>query len=514
VADAEFLQGFLDEARLAARLSHPHIVQTNEVGHDAANNYFIAMEYLDGQPLQRLRHRAHDAGRRLELGLTLKVLLDVLEGLHYAHEVKDYDGTALNVVHRDISPQNIFVTYAGEVKILDFGIAKAIGSTDETRAGVYKGKLRYMSPEQMHGDAVDRRADVFSVGVILWAAVAGHTLWHGLANMEVARRLYAGQIPRLVDARPDAPAALVRICDKALAPRVEDRYASAAELRADLQAFVDAQGELTTREQLAAAMQELFGADQQQMQRDIEEYVRAARSQTGGAAGAALPLVAASSELGSERSGTGSGFRASGTETAGQLAGPAPSGNGWKVAAIAIPLALLSGAGAMYTVLGQRREQPPVAEPAPGRAAAVAPAPAVAPPRPTSAQLVVRATPTEATVSVDGVVVENPHKAQVPLGTVHEIRVEAAGFKPESRSVTVDRAQLVDFWLQRDEPPAEAARPPPANPAPASPARKRPAAPAARRAAPPAPAIRTVPEPAQARPAVEILPDPAVQIVE
>jgi hypothetical protein len=162
----------------------------------------------------------------------------------------------------------------------------------------------------------------------------------------------------------------------------------------------------------------------------------------------------------------------------------------------------------MYTVLGQKREQPPVAESAP--AAVVAPAATVAPPRPASAQLTVRATPLEATVSVDGVVVENPHKAQVPLGTVHEIRVEAAGFQPESRSVTVDRPLLVDFWLQRDEPPD--APPPPANPATA---KKRPGAPAAaKRAAPAAPAIKTVPEPANTRPAVEILPDPTVQIIE
>jgi hypothetical protein len=119
----------------------------------------------------------------------------------------------------------------------------------------------------------------------------------------------------------------------------------------------------------------------------------------------------------------------------------------------------------------------------------------------------VRATPIEATVSVDGVVVENPHKAQVPVGTVHEIRVEAAGFQPESRSVTVDRPLLVDFWLQREEPPAVGAPPPPA--------KKRPGAPAAaKRAAPAAPVIKTVPEPANARPAVEILPDPTVQIIE
>src|SRR6185437_1077783 len=147
--DPEFLGMFLDEARLAARLSHPNVVQTNEVGQEG-NRYFIAMEYLEGQPLNRILHRLQKSGG-LPLGLHIKILSDVLAGLHHAHELADYDGTALEVVHRDVTPHNVFVTYEGQVKVVDFGIAKAAGRAGETRHGVIKGKAPYMAPEQAAG---------------------------------------------------------------------------------------------------------------------------------------------------------------------------------------------------------------------------------------------------------------------------------------------------------------------------------------------------------------------------
>jgi serine/threonine-protein kinase len=238
-ADSEFLAMFLDEARLAARLNHPNIVQTNEVGQDAANRYFIAMEHLDGQPYHRILRRAGSTGG-LTLSLQLHVLMNVLDGLHYAHNVRSYDGAPLNIVHRDVSPQNIFVTYGGDCKVLDFGVAKAAGSTVETRAGTYKGKLGYMAPEQIHGEGVDRRADVFSVGVMLWTSVVGRSPWYGLSNLEVARHLLAGQVPLARDVRPAIDRSLAAICDLALAPLVSDRYQSAFEMRSDLDTYVDA----------------------------------------------------------------------------------------------------------------------------------------------------------------------------------------------------------------------------------------------------------------------------------
>jgi serine/threonine protein kinase len=166
-----FIEMFLDEARLAARLDHPNVVQTFEVGHEGGR-YFLAMEYLDGQPLSALIERMRERGG-LPLPVHLQILSEVLAGLQYAHELCDYDGRPLAVVHRDISPHNVFITYHGQVKIVDFGVAKAANASALTHPGVFKGKFGYAAPEQILGGPVDARADVFSVGVMLWQAIAG-----------------------------------------------------------------------------------------------------------------------------------------------------------------------------------------------------------------------------------------------------------------------------------------------------------------------------------------------------
>src|SRR4029079_12043872 len=132
---------------------------------------------------------------RLSLAMHVRVLIEALAGLHYAHELADYDGTPLQVVHRDASPHNVFVTYAGQVKVVDFGIAKALGSSAETRTGVLKGKVSYMAPEQALGEKVDRRADIFSVGVMIWEALAGKRLFKGMNDIVVLQKIVNGQIP-------------------------------------------------------------------------------------------------------------------------------------------------------------------------------------------------------------------------------------------------------------------------------------------------------------------------------
>ncbi|MBP9113235.1 MAG: serine/threonine protein kinase, partial [Polyangiaceae bacterium] len=171
--DPEFIRMFLDEARIAARLNHPNVAQTNEVG-EVDDEYFLAMEYLEGQTLARVRERSKKLEKMGTTGLSkiaeYALLLDMLSGLHYAHELKDFDGSPFNIVHRDITPQNLFVTYEGNAKILDFGIAKAAGRSQETREGIIKGKVRYMSLEQASGKEVDRRADIFATGVLLFEA--------------------------------------------------------------------------------------------------------------------------------------------------------------------------------------------------------------------------------------------------------------------------------------------------------------------------------------------------------
>ncbi|MFO0762273.1 MAG: serine/threonine-protein kinase [Byssovorax sp.] len=274
--DPEFLNMFLDEARLAARLNHPNVVQTNEVGQENGR-YFIAMEYLEGQPLNRIISRLGKAGQ-LSLAMHVKVIIDALAGLHYAHDLADFDGTPLQVVHRDATPHNVFVTYTGQVKVVDFGIAKAFGSTSETRTGVLKGKVAYMAPEQAMGERVDRRADVFSVGMMLWEALAGKRLFKGVNDVVVLQKIAAGDIPKPSTLNPDVPPSLEAICMKALAHDKQDRWSSARELQHALEHALEELGERPMLRDLGAALSLFFEAERTTIKGLVEAQIQSARS--------------------------------------------------------------------------------------------------------------------------------------------------------------------------------------------------------------------------------------------
>lgn len=266
--DPEFVAMLMDEARLTARLTHPNVVQLFEVG-EVEGQYFLAMEYLEGQPLHRVERRMERNARHTHAKVPRDVyyaaISDVLAGLHYAHELADYDGTPLAVVHRDVTPHNVFVTYDGAVKVVDFGIAKAAGRSTETQHGIVKGKVRYMSPEQAAGGRIDRRTDIFAAGVMLWNLATGAKLWADRNDVDVARALYTGDYPASPRAlHPDVPAEIDAICRKALAPRREDRYGTAAEMRADLEAFLG-HGSADARKKTATLMKELFVAEREKV---------------------------------------------------------------------------------------------------------------------------------------------------------------------------------------------------------------------------------------------------------
>src|SRR5580704_8184150 len=230
--DETYVAMFLDEARLAARLAHPNIVQTLEVGSEGSRHYMV-MEYLDGRSLHRTIRRFRDSGG-FPVGAHLRVLAESLLGLHHAHELVDFDGQPLDIVHRDVSPLNVFVTFDGQTKIIDFGIAKSVDSSLETKTGVLKGRVAYMAPEQAWGHEVDRRCDVYSAGVMIWEAAAGRRLWPGMGDVEILARLLREPPPTLCTVRPDAPEDLEAICARAMEKRPEERYSSTAELLEDL----------------------------------------------------------------------------------------------------------------------------------------------------------------------------------------------------------------------------------------------------------------------------------------
>jgi serine/threonine protein kinase len=233
---------FRDEARISARLNHPNVVQTHEVGFDG-EHYRLEMEYLDGQPLHRITHRAKKAGRSIEPGVAVALIRDVLAGLHYAHELADYDGSPLGIVHRDVSPQNIFVTYDGRVKLVDFGIAKMAGQIAVTQVGMVKGKVRYMAPEQATARPIDCRADVFAAGVVLWQLLVGSGYWGDCPDLTIFHRLSIGDLPPGPrSANPAISAELDRVCARALAVEPNDRYATAGEFYDALEAHLPAGG--------------------------------------------------------------------------------------------------------------------------------------------------------------------------------------------------------------------------------------------------------------------------------
>jgi serine/threonine-protein kinase len=272
--DPEFMGMLVDEARLAARLNHPNVVQTTEIG-ESRNGYFIAMEYLDGQPLHRVLTRSK---RQFPLSYVCAILSDVLSGLHYAHELLDYDGTPLNVVHRDVTPHNIFVTYDGSVKIVDFGIAKAAGRIQQTREGVIKGKVQYMAPEQAMGRPIDRRVDLFSVGVMLWESATKKRFWDSRAELEIFYQLGKGDYqpsPRAV--APDVDEELDRICRRALAVQPDERYATAQEFQNELEAYLKTKGRPSGRE-IGGAVAHLFADKRAETRAIIEQKLAELRS--------------------------------------------------------------------------------------------------------------------------------------------------------------------------------------------------------------------------------------------
>jgi serine/threonine protein kinase len=267
INDATTRSMFLAEARLAARLNHPNVIQTFEAGNENGS-FFLAMEYVDGQPLSRVLTTLKRQNRILEPRLAARICSDALNGLHYAHELTDFDGSALEIVHRDVSPQNVMLTYEGMVKIVDFGIAKAAGSA-QTAHGVFKGKVAFMAPEQVRAEDVDRRADLFAAGIILWESVTGKYLMAESTPAATLYNLMTKAIPRASEVNPNVPKELDDIIDRALRRDVTERYQTAKEMRDDLEAFVVAAGGVR-HEELGDLAKSLF-AD---IRGKVEEQIR------------------------------------------------------------------------------------------------------------------------------------------------------------------------------------------------------------------------------------------------
>jgi tRNA A-37 threonylcarbamoyl transferase component Bud32 len=269
-----FRNMFLDEARLAARLSHPNIVHTYEVG-EQDGVYFIAMEYLEGQSLNKVLKEAHRRRELIDPAVAVRIVADALAGLGYAHELRDYDGRPLGIIHRDVSPHNIFVTYDGHTKLVDFGIAKAALSSTETEVGVLKGKVAYMSPEQALGHRIDARSDLFAMGIVLWELLTEQRLMTGENAANTLHKLISVPVPLVSSVLPHIDPKLDAIVAKALEKDPEHRWSSAAEMRAALEGWIATTPRPARQEDVGRAIVHFFAPVREEVQRQIQKHMAA-----------------------------------------------------------------------------------------------------------------------------------------------------------------------------------------------------------------------------------------------
>ncbi|MBA3394757.1 MAG: serine/threonine protein kinase [Deltaproteobacteria bacterium] len=256
--DPQVLDMFLDEARVAASLHHHHIVQVHDIGREG-EDYFFAMEYVHGEDLRKLLLRALRDGIPIPLDQIVTIVLAVAAALHHAHEQKAPDGKPLNIVHRDVSPANILVGYDGNVKVVDFGIAKAALRTSQTRSGTLRGKVAYMAPEQCMGKKIDRRSDVFALGIVLYELCTSRRLFKATTDFLTMNAVVNGKFPPPTKFRPDLPAGLEQIILEALAPPPDTRFQTAEEMGLALEAYAAAAGIRMSTTALADYMVKLFG---------------------------------------------------------------------------------------------------------------------------------------------------------------------------------------------------------------------------------------------------------------
>jgi TonB family protein len=232
--DEEFITMFADEAKLAAQLNHPNIIHIYDLGKIQAGGYFIAMEYVDGRDLRAIQQLARQLDVPLPVPLAVYIASKVASALDYAHRRRDAESRELNIVHRDVSPQNILISYEGDIKLCDFGIAKAASKASQTQSGALKGKLRYMSPEQAWGKPIDRRSDLFSLGVVLHELLTGERLFQGETDINVLEKVRTAEVTPPSRGNPEVPKNLDTVVLKALAREPDDRYANASDFLRDL----------------------------------------------------------------------------------------------------------------------------------------------------------------------------------------------------------------------------------------------------------------------------------------
>jgi len=502
---------FVDEARIAMRLSHPNVVSTFDfVAED--DDFYLTMEFLDGQSLlQTLRSVGRE---KLPLELHIWILTQVLAGLTYAHELRDFDGTPLGIVHRDVTPSNVILTYGGGVKLVDFGIAKVAGAVSVTQNGTMKGKIGYASPEQCQGKVTTARSDLYSVGIMLWEAIAEKRRTVGETPAAVYQARIAGTERPLEEVRPDVPPLLSKIVRRALSASPEDRHESAYEFQRELEQYLATRPPTYGTRALAEFMGTHFARVREAMHRTIESGIAGGARESGSRRLITSETSATISTTGIRPAPTAEASDTSipaapAVTSAPAPVGRAPLGRGAALGIAAVALSVV-GAGAYLAARGSgprletavvavgtvpAAERPPAAglprpsqAPAPAGAAAPAPVGSAPGPRPTEVlaaesppgvapapqppvaaparpaapaggvrdfvgvRVLVRPHTAKARVVLDGQPLSgsNPFAGRAPKdGGTHALVVTAPGYAPVERAIAVDREVRLAIKLDR-----------------------------------------------------------------
>ena len=423
--DPESVEMFLTEARLAAQLTHQNVVQISELGEQGGSLY-IVMEYLDGEDLSVVRRTGQKHGLPLLDPYAVRLMSMAAEGLHYAHTKLGIDGRALRIVHRDVSPQNLIVTFDGSLKVVDFGIAKV--ATHHTNSGKLKGKLAYMSPEQARGEQIDARSDVFSLGIVFFELVTRTRFFPKMNDLELLTVLSGTDpLPRPTDRRADLPPGLEAILLKALERRREQRYQSAREFQEALDGWLSSQGKSVSSGELADYLRLLFARRIHERRQLIETAMTAELT----------PSSAQHLRELAQREASSSGSRTGGTRRVHSAKPLVAALVALSVVVLGIGVAVVRRA--MTPVAAAVVSAPAAVVQAPTKPTATPPPEAVPVPAPT--RLVVDTMPSGAELTFDG---EPKGRAPLSLSDVslgtHELRAELAGYQPATRAVVLERA--------------------------------------------------------------------------
>jgi serine/threonine-protein kinase len=456
---AAFVDMFVDEARIVAGIRHPNVVQVQELGSEAGELYLV-LEYLDGENLGSVARSLWAREQRLPPALAAHIVAEACAGLHAAHELSDADGMAQYLVHRDVSPQNLLLTYDGQVKVLDFGIAKAADRITRTEAGQLKGKFEYMSPEQCLSKPLDRRSDIFALGVVLYELCTARRLFKRQNELETLKAICEQPVPPPSRAVPEIPPALEAVVMRALARRREDRFDTAADMRRELLSVMRTLGgDEAPEEALARTMSELFA----ERIEDKREMLRRCRSGSGPTHVPAaevhteveLPVVADDASLLRSTSDirTGDADGAAQRRRSGGARWPWLAAGG--VAALSLVAWRLAPGPAPVAPLDEAPAGEAAGVVAPGTASLpVDPAPASMPPDSASAaaetiRVELTSTPPGAVVEVDGKDAgKTPLSLQLPRGDApRQVVLRAPGFLPLREQLVPNVDQRLGFAL-------------------------------------------------------------------